>query len=112
MPLISSATLTGPTAGQVLVEQVFPWPRTVRVDLIVTSNYNFDAVFEVWDGDGTVLTDRVIPVLGGTPTIIQGLGPFPMPTNGRLRLLSRNTPVAPGPIEVQGSISWRDWAER
>ena len=112
MPLTSSATITGPTAGQVLVEQVFSWPRTVRVDLILSASYNFDALFEVWDGNEAVVTDRVIPVLGGIPTVIYGLGPFAMPTNGRLRLVSRNTPVTPGVLEVQASLSWRDWAER
>jgi len=112
MPLTSGATIVAPTAGQVLAEIVFPWARAVRVDLILTSSYNFDAIFEVWDGSGAVLTDRVIPVLGGAPTILRDLGPFHMQTNGRLRLVSRDTPVAPGVIEVQASISWRDWAER
>lgn len=112
MPLTSSGTIVAPTGGQVLAEVVFPWPRTVRVDLILSATYGFDVIFEVWDGNGTVVVDRVIPVPGGGPTIIRDLGPFAITTNGRLRLVSRDTPVTPGVLEVQASLSWRDWAER
>ena len=69
MPLTSGGTIVAPTAGQVLAEVTFPWPRAVRVDLILSASYNFDGLFEVWDADGNIVTDRVVPVLGGTPSI-------------------------------------------
>lgn len=112
MGVLSGSTITFPTsAGQVLVERTFPAPQSVRLGLIVTASYNFDALLEVWDGSGAVIFDMALPVLPPA-LIIQGLGPFSVPANGRIRLVSRNAAVAPGPAEVQATLDVRPWGER
>ena len=112
MGVLSGPTIAFPTsAGQVLVEGTFPTPQTVRLGLIVTASYNFDALLEIWDGRGVVIFDMALPVLPPM-LVLQGLGPFPIPANGRIRLLSRNAAAAPGPAEVQGTLDVRPWGER
>lgn len=111
MALANGPTIVAPTAGQVLAEQVFPWPRSIRVMIVLTGTYNFDAILEVWDGDGRVTQDMVLSVaapMWSSPT----LGPFTIPANGRLRIINRDLLTMPGTHEVQASIFWRDWAER
>lgn len=112
MPLTNSPTLTAPTGGQVLAEVVFPWPRTIRVMVVLSATYPLDALLETWDANGQVMQDMVLLVnspLWSSPT----LGPFNIPANGRLRVVVRSTPaVTPSPHEVQANIFWRDWAER
>lgn len=111
MPVAAGSTIVAPTVGQVLAEATFPWPRTIRAIIVISCTYNFDGLFEVWDGNGQVIWDMVLPVAGGL-WASPALGPLVIPTNGRLRVLSRNTPVLPGVLEVQASIHWRDWGER
>lgn len=112
MALANGPTVVAPIVGQVLAEVVFPWPRSIRVILVISTTYPLDILFETWDGNGQVMQDMVLPVnapLWSSPT----MGPFTMPTNGRFRVLCRSTPeVTPAPLEVQANIFWRDWAER
>ena len=110
MPPVSGSTVVAPTAGQVLVEATFPWARHLRLTLTLSCTYNFDAILEVWDAQGNVLWDMTLPVLAplwSSPTI--GIR---VPTNGRVRVISRNTPVTPGTLEVQATLDFTDWAER
>ena len=111
MALTSGPTITAPVLGEVLVERTFPTARTVRVGVILTSSYNFDGLFEVWDGAGAVIYDLGLPVMPPA-LILSNLGPINVPQNGRIRVITRNTLVVPGVLEVQATLDIRDWAER
>ena len=112
MALATGPTLTGATVGQVLAEIVTPRPRHLRVIILISATYGFDALLEVWDGRGQVAQDLVLKV-GQSLWTSPELGPFILEENGRLRVVMRSTPqVMPGPFEVQASIFYRDWAER
>ena len=112
MPPVSGATITGPLQGTVLAEQTFPTPRPIRLTVMISATYNFFALLEIWDEQGRVVYDVVLPVTAPIWTSPE-MGPLNMAANGRVRVVSRNTPeVTPGPLEVQATILARDWGER
>lgn len=112
MALATGPTLVAPTVGQVLAEIVAPQPRHLRVIVVISTTFGFNALLEVWNGRGQVTQDVVLPVgqtLWASPT----LGPFILEQNGRLRVVMRETPeVTPSPLEVQASLFYTDWGER
>lgn len=112
MGVLSGSTLSTLTAGDVLVEQVFPTPRSIRLTVLLSANYPFEALLEIWNGTGQVVFDMVLPInppLWTSPS----MGPFNLERNGRVRVVSRNTPpVQPGPLEVQATLQITDWGER
>lgn len=111
MGVTSGPTITNPSQGAVLHERVYPSAELIRLGVIVTSTYNFDAILEIWDGRGAVLFDMVMPVL--PPKFeLRDMGPFSVPANGRVRVVSRNAAVGPGPVEVQAVLDLRSWGER
>ena len=112
MPPVSGATITAPQQGTVLAEQTFPTPRPIRLIVMVSATYNFYALLEIWDGQGAVVYDVVLPITAPIWTSPE-MGPFQIAANGRIRVVSRNTPeVTPSPLEVQATILARDWGER
>ena len=111
MPLANGPTIVAPIAGQVLAEAVFPTPRHIRVIVMLTATYNFEAILEVWNAAGQVIQDVVLSIAAPIWDS-EELGPFVVPANGRVRVISRGTPVTPGTLEVQASLFWRDWGER
>lgn len=112
MPPVSGSTIVAPQQGTVLVEQVFPTPRPIRLIVLISATYPFDALLEIWDGQGQVVYDVALPInppLWASPP----MGPFNIAQNGRVRVVSRNTPpVMPGTLEVQATLQITDWGER
>lgn len=111
MGATSGPTITNPTAGQVLHERTYPSAEIIRLGLIISATYNFDALLEIWDGAGAIMFDMVLPVLPPM-LVLENMGPFMIPANGRVRILSRNNAAAPGPVEVQATLNLRSWGER
>ena len=112
MPLVSGPTLVAPTSGQVLAEVAFAIPRHIRLKILVTTTYGFDAILEVWDGAGNVVQDFVVKVSQSQYESPE-YGPYIVQQNGRVRLVMRHTPeTMPSQLEVQATIDYRDWAER
>lgn len=111
MGVTSGPTVTNPAQGQVLHERVYPTAELIRLGVILTATYNFDALLEIWDGNGLVIFDMVMPVL--PPKFeLRDMGPFSVPANGRVRVIARNAITAPGPVEVQAVLDLRSWGER
>lgn len=112
MPPVSGSTIVAPQQGTVLVEQTFPSPRTVRLTTLISATYPFDALLEVWNGQGQVVWDVVLPI--NPPLWVSPqMGPINVERNGRIRVVSRDTPaVTPAPLEVQATLQITDWGER
>ena len=112
MPPSSGPTIVAPQEGTVLAEQVFPTPRPIRLTVLISATYPFDALLEIWDGQGRVGFDIVLPV--NSPIWVSPpMGPFNIERNGRVRVITRSTPaVTPAPLEVQAMLQITDWAER
>ena len=84
-----------------------------ELQLPVAATYGFDAILQVLDGDGRLLSDDIVLKVGQTMWDSPAYGPFVLPANGRLQVVMRSTPeVMPAPLEVQASIFYTDWAER
>mgnify|MGYP001563093451 FL=1 len=111
MPLTRGPKAVTPAAGVVLAEIVFPYPQHVRLHVLIRSTYNVNAIFEVWDGAGKVLEDMVLQA-SAPSWYSPELGPFIVPANGRIRIVTMQTDVFPGRMEVQAYIQWRPWGER
>lgn len=112
MALANGPTIPSPTVGQVLAQAVFPTSRHIRLSVLITATFGFDAMLQILDGTGAIVTDMILKV-GQTMWQSEPLGPFVIQQNGRVQIVVRDTPGPTAePFEVQATIDYRDWGER